>query len=383
MAGDGLEDFADHFENSPCGYLVLGPDGRIAQVNQTFCNWTGYTKHELLGKRLRDLLNMAGRMFYETHFAPLLRMQGFFDEVALDIVKADGKKLSTLANAREKRNDDGQLEFSRVAIFRATERRRYERDLVDARDTSEAANSELRRGLRTERQAAELRDQFIAELGHDLRNPLSSISAGINLLLRDDTDEKTARVLRLMLVSVSRMGGLIENVLDFARGRLGGGITLSREIAKPLQPTLEHIIAEIRTSFPDRKIEANFDLDGEISVDHARISQLFSNLMGNAITHGDAETPIRVIAKILDGSFEISVSNGGDPIPPAVLEGLFQPFYRGKVNASHQGLGLGLYIASQIARAHGGRIDVTSDDVQTRFVFRMPTTLPSDSPSSQ
>ena len=91
----------------------------------------------MLGKRLRDLLNVAGAIFYETHFAPLLRMQGFFNEVALDLVTADGKKLAVLANALERRDDDGNLLFTRLTIFQATERRRYERELVEARREAE------------------------------------------------------------------------------------------------------------------------------------------------------------------------------------------------------------------------------------------------------
>jgi sigma-B regulation protein RsbU (phosphoserine phosphatase) len=81
------EDFEDLYENAPCGYLSLRTDGRIVKANQTFCRWTGYAKSELVGTRFHDFLNIAGRVFYETHFAPLLRMQGFFNEVALELVR--------------------------------------------------------------------------------------------------------------------------------------------------------------------------------------------------------------------------------------------------------------------------------------------------------
>lgn len=87
------EDLDDLYENAPCGYLSIQPDGRIVKVNRTLANWMGVPAQQLLGKRLRDLLNTAGRIFYETHFAPLLRMQGYFNEVALDLIKADGTKL--------------------------------------------------------------------------------------------------------------------------------------------------------------------------------------------------------------------------------------------------------------------------------------------------
>lgn len=360
--------YLDLFENAPCGYLVVAADGRIDDANTTFYKWTGFSREAVVGKRFRDILNIAGRMFYETHFAPLLRMQGSFDEVALDVMKSDGESLSVLANAWEKRTPTGELIETRVALFRATQRRRYERELSEAR-------RELQIGLNSAQQTAELREQFIAVLGHDLRNPLASISAGVHMLARssDTSDEKTSQVLRLMLASVSRMSGLIDNVLDFARGRLGGGLGLSRDRDNPIQPALQQVLDEIRSSYPERQIEVSFNLDGcMIDADHARIAQLFSNLMGNAIAHGDPEAPIKVAAQVQDGLFSLSVANGGKPIPESALQRLFQPFYRGEAKSRQQGLGLGLFIASEIARAHGGSLDVVSDVEQTRFSLHIP-----------
>ena len=99
-AHEGLEDL---FENAPCGYLVLSPDGRIAKVNTTLCAWTGYSRAQFVGKRVHQFLNMAGRIYYETHIAPLLRMQGFFNEFALDMVTEPGERLPVIANAVEQR----------------------------------------------------------------------------------------------------------------------------------------------------------------------------------------------------------------------------------------------------------------------------------------
>jgi phosphoserine phosphatase RsbU/P len=373
MSGADVDDFEELFENAPCGYLLLRADGSIGMVNATFCEWTGHARSDVVGRRLRDMLSVASRMFHETHFAPLLRMQGFFDEVALDIVKRDGTKLLVLANAREKRDSKGDLVFTRITVFRATERRRYERNLVDARETADAQNRELSRGLDGERQTAELREQFIAVLGHDLRNPLAAIDAGVRLLLREKHNEKTANVLGLIQSTTRRMSALIDNVLDFARGRMGGGLSLKRERGRPLQPILDQVVAEIRATHPDRQIDVALDLDtADVEADHTRLAQLFSNLLGNAVTHGDPAMAIRVQGGIVDGTLELAVSNGGEPIPEAARDGLFLPFHRGKLKAHHQGLGLGLYIASQIAHAHGGRIDVTSDVKETRFTFRMP-----------
>src|SRR5947209_18348904 len=128
------------FENAPCGYLTMGPDGRISKVNATLTTWTGFEADMFIGRRLHQFLNMAGRIYYETHIAPLLRMQGFFNEFALDFETAAGERLPMIANAAERRDTDGVLLFTAVVVIKATDRRRYERELVDSR-------SQLQKGL--------------------------------------------------------------------------------------------------------------------------------------------------------------------------------------------------------------------------------------------
>lgn len=123
------EDLEDLYENAPCGYISLDPSGRIVKSNLTLTSWVGIAQEDLLGKRLRDLLNVAGAIFYETHIAPLLRMQGYFNEIALDLVTVSGAKLAVIANALERRDTDGNLLFTRLTIFQAADRRRYERGL--------------------------------------------------------------------------------------------------------------------------------------------------------------------------------------------------------------------------------------------------------------
>jgi PAS domain-containing protein len=113
-----MEDLDDLYENAPCGYLSLGADGVIVKVNQTLRGWLNVTSYDLLGRRFYDILNVPSKIFYETHFAPLLRMQGYFNEVALDLVGTQGQKLSVLANAVERRDADGNLLFTRVTLFR-------------------------------------------------------------------------------------------------------------------------------------------------------------------------------------------------------------------------------------------------------------------------
>jgi len=360
-----IDDFEDMFENAPCGYLTLLPNGRVESVNNTLLSWTGLTAEKMTGKRFSDFLNMAGRIYFETHIAPLLRMQGSFSEFAIDMITAAGEPLQMIANAVEGRNAKGKAVFTRLALIKATDRRRYERELLNARD-------DARTNLENERETSELREQFIAVLGHDLRNPLASISAGARILGREAKSDKEHQVIAMLETTVVRMAGLIDNVLDFARGRLGGGITLDRNIRKPLEPVLHQVIDELRLSSPGRQIEAEYAIDVPVNCDWSRIGQLASNLVGNALSHGSSNEPVRVRAVTEDGLFKLSVANGGEPIPEAALDKLFEPFFRGEVRASRQGLGLGLHIAAQIAKAHEGTLAVSSTSEETRFTFVMP-----------
>jgi sigma-B regulation protein RsbU (phosphoserine phosphatase) len=373
------EDFQDLFENAPCGYFSLDAKGRIFIVNNTLAAWLGCAREDLVGKRLTDILNVAGRIFYETHVAPLLRMQGFFNEFALDMVCADNAPLPVIANAVERRSADGTLLFTRYTIFKAVDRRRYERELVNARIEAERLRKEAdvlkasaQSDLSSEREIAELREQFIAVLGHDLRNPLASLSAGVRLMLAAKSPAEAEKLGRMMQGSVDRMAKLVDSVMDFARGRLGGGLALKDKEPIDLDPVFAQVIEELSIDHPDRQIITEIALSRPVMCDGGRLAQLLSNLLANALHHGARDKPVRFSAATHASSLVMSVANAGAPIPPELIDHLFQPFYRGKVGASKQGLGLGLYIASEIAKAHNGWLDVTSDEAETRFTLIMP-----------
>ncbi len=222
------------------------------------------------------------------------------------------------------------------------------------------------------RNASALREQFIAVLGHDLRNPLASISGGVGLLRKEALSDRGAKILDMMHGSVVRMSGLIDNVLDFARGRLGGGFTLTRQAGVALEPILQQVVSELRVGAGARAIETDFDLPEPVNCDPSRFGQMVSNLLANAVAHGTPDEPVRIHAATNAEELELWVANSGAPIPPTTMERLFQPFFRGEARPSLQGLGLGLHIASEIAKAHGGAIDAISTADETRFTFRMP-----------
>ena len=174
------EDLDDLYENAPCGYLSLSPDARIAKVNARLARWLEVPADELVGKPFHELLSFGGRIAFETHLAPMLRMQEGVSEVALDLLRTDGTKIPIIANAAEKRDSEGRPVFTRLALFKAIDRRSYERGLVAARTRAEDA-------AHAEHETAILREQFIAVLGHDLKNPLAALAAGVRMLQLRET----------------------------------------------------------------------------------------------------------------------------------------------------------------------------------------------------
>ncbi len=362
---DPIEDLDDLYENAPCGYISLRVDGRIFKTNATFARWLGFPGAELIGKRFHELLGLAGRMYWEMHVIPGVALRDHVNEVALDLVTHSGQRTAMLINAVARRGPDGRHLFTRLTLFNATERRSYEREL-------KTLHAQLEASLLDERAASALREQFIAVLGHDLRNPLSGIGGGVELMMRRGLpDERRALVGAMVLASVRRMAGLIDDVMDFARGRLGSGLTLDRNADEPLEPVLRQVVAELHTAMPDRNVSVAIDLGEPVDCDRRRIAQMISNLLGNALTHGDPSDPVRLEAATRDGWLHISLANSGTPIPPALMDTIFEPFARGKHRPSQEGLGLGLYISHQIAVAHGGTLEVVSTGVETRFTFRM------------
>lgn len=216
----------------------------------------------------------------------------------------------------------------------------------------------------------EARERFIAILGHDLRAPLAAIVTGFELLRRvGGLKDSGVRAVERIGRSAQRMDAMIEDVLDFARGRFGSGIPIRRGSCD-LGLIASDEVEEMRQAFPGRdiRLEATGDLSGEC--DASRIEQLLSNLIGNAIKHG--ADPILVVVRNDGDELFLSVHNQGPPIAPALLSRLFEPFLEGTRGATG-GLGLGLYIASEIVRAHRGSIAVTSEEgLGTRFEIRLP-----------
>jgi signal transduction histidine kinase len=185
-------------------------------------------------------------------------------------------------------------------------------------------------------------------------------------------DAPARKIVELMQESSKRMTDLTVDILDFARGKLGGGVPLRSKEEDELGPILTHVIDELRAVHPEREIELEIDLGGAVYCDAARLAQLLSNLVGNALTHGSKLEPVRVSINDVGRELRIVVSNGGEKIPARTLVNLFHPFARG--SGAQDGIGLGLYIASEVAKAHGGTLTATSTEDQTVFSACLPAT---------
>jgi signal transduction histidine kinase len=227
---------------------------------------------------------------------------------------------------------------------------------------------------RYEQERAQHRERFIGVLGHDLRQPLGTIEMAVHILATaapgpEDLATHVGRIQR----ACARMRRLIEDVLDFTRAHLGGGI--------PVEPLLHDMaeicraaVDEVTAAYPERaiRVETRGDLRG--AFDRDRILQALGNLLSNAIEHGVGELALRACEADDKRAVIVEVTSQGPPIPDEILRRIFDPF---ATTSPRRGLGLGLYIVQQIAHAHGGVCDVASDERATTFRMRFPR-IPSD-----
>lgn len=173
------------YESAPCGYLSAEPDGTIVRVNQTFLDWTGHERETVLGARLQDLLTPGGRIYHETHYAPLLRMQGEVREIAVEIIRSDGSRLPALLNSVLALDAAGEPALVRTTIFDATDRREYERELQRARDREREARERMERlqGIGAALATSPLnRDAIAAAVATELENHAGAVGAAVGLL---------------------------------------------------------------------------------------------------------------------------------------------------------------------------------------------------------
>ncbi|APD95589.1 sensor histidine kinase [Alteromonas mediterranea] len=227
---------------------------------------------------------------------------------------------------------------------------------------------------------ARLQEQYIAILGHDIRTPLSSIQIGISFLddiIKDSEIASTVQVpvfkaVSRMKNSVQRMSRLIEDTMDFTHTRVGQGLPVKLAVSNNLSQQINYTVEELAAAYPKSSIRIHVDITRPLICDDKRICQLLSNLLKNALIHGDMSYPVYVKVLTNSNDFILSVQNSGTPISDESKARLFQPFWRKESDRQNEGLGLGLFIASEIAKAHKGTLGVNSDYNGTEFTLRFP-----------
>ena len=475
------------YEHAPCALIITSKTGVILRVNTTFCEWLGYPKVQLIGHRkLQELLTIGGRIFHQTHWIPLLEMQGSISEVKLEFATSDGKKLPMILNVRRREHPGGT--FDEVSAFVVIERHRFEQEVLiskrQAEDSLEAhlalqrnlsvADARLRIALESaqmhvwdvdpvtrerrydesvarllgysssqfisaaayssfiepldqhreaglfsaaleseaqeyrciyrlngidgvqrtvlstgraafdpdnklvqfvgilhditdvkrEQAAAEDRalfsEQMIGIVSHDLRNPLSVISMATEMLDRQGLTPKQQKFVRHAQDAALRARRLINDLLDFTQARIGRGIGITKATTD-LHLLIAGTVEQLRIVYPKRELVHSTHGNGLCIADGDRLAQLAGNLISNAVTYGAEDRPVTVTSSITALGFELMVHNWGTPIPPDFLATVFSPMTRGvNLPQDTRSVGLGLFIVSEIVKAHGGSVSVSS-----------------------
>lgn len=496
----GLPGAAALYDEAPCGLLVAGGRGQLLHVNRTLCRWLQYEPGELLEKvRFQDLLTMGGRIFHQTHLAPLLRMQGSVAEVKVDLRRKDGQPIPVMLNAVE-RHWDGQ-QMLHASVFRAEDRHKYERELLLQRRRAEdlaarhgegqralaLAQERLRLALESadlygwdldpatgerryedavarllglppqervgaarfmeaivpddrageaaalaralapegdgtyrcrfrlrgadgvERQVASsgraffeegrlmhftgilqdvtatvrrqseaqdralFAEQMVGIVSHDLRNPLAAIHMSAQLLARTPLTDLQRTTVDRIARSTGRATRLISELLDFTQARVGKGLSMRKDTLD-LHAVVSEAVTELALAFPERVLRHEPSGRAAVQADADRLVQVLGNLVGNAVSYGAPDRPITIATSGGDRVVQLAVHNEGPPIPADLVGRLFEPMVRGDANdVGGRGVGLGLYIVREIARAHGGTVHVRSGAGEgTRFVVELP-----------
>lgn len=224
--------------------------------------------------------------------------------------------------------------------------------------------TDRKRALEAMERDAAFRERFIAILAHDLRTPLTALRLGSQMLTRRTVTEAIARDLGLRIEATTRrMDRMIADLLDFTRSRQGGGMPVSLDNTE-LEPICRSVVQEVELAAPNRSIvfESHGDTHGRW--DAGRLQQIVSNLVSNAVDYSPESSVVRVTLRAVEDRLTLEVQNPGDVIPSATLQSLFDPFRRGASESTSsrrsRGLGLGLYIVDQIARAHRGSVTARS-----------------------
>lgn len=376
----------DAFDHAPCGLLATTVQGTIIRVNATFCRWLGYEASELLGKRrIQDLLTIGAQVFHLTHWAPLLQMQRSVAEVKVDLVHKDGKIVPMLVNVCRRHHDTVELdEFAAMVLI---DRHQYERELLRARQSAEVALDAKRVAQQALQVADRRKDEFIATLAHELRNPLAPMRTVLELLRQKDFIDPQVRWSHDVLErQLNQMTALIDSLLEVSRIS-EGKITLRRD-RLDLATAMKHAVEASQSLFAASSHRLVFEPPSEpvmLDADPTRLSQIIQNLLNNAAKYTPPDGTIWLSGTRSGDAAVISVRDTGIGIAAGDLPSLFEMFAQLPQGLEHSqgGLGIGLSLVRTLTELHGGTVSATSAGIGlgSEFIVRLPVSADQSAPA--
>jgi PAS domain S-box-containing protein len=356
------------FDGAPCGLLVTAADGLILAANRTFASWTGLARSELVGRvHFDELLTAPSRIYHETHYAPLLLMQGYVNEVAFDLVYPERGSLPVFVNATASRDTDGSLECIRLAVFVANDRRAYERELMLARRSSE--------------QSVKAKVDFLAMFAHEIRNPLAAVLADMDLMQRRPAPLAMSRVARIH-ASLARVMALLNNMLDISKLEAGKMALESTEFE--LATVVQAVVHTMRPLASSKclplQVAIDFGLPKRVRGDPMKLEQALINLVSNAIKfteRGSVTIGVVSVDTQRDKSLLVRfwIEDTGIGIPLDRQRSIFDEYTQADPSVARQfgGTGLGLAITAKLVDLQGGTLSVHSEPGRGTVVsFEIP-----------
>ena len=343
------------FEHAPCGYLVFSPDGTILQVNQTLLQWLNYSREELVNvKKLEDITPRGTNLYFQMFVFPSLKMQGYINEVSLDIVGSEKTPVSCLFNASAVKNEDGSLRHLHAILFRITERKKYETELLLEKKTAETIVQHKEYLLHAQR-------RIMSILGHDTRAPLFSINRIIKLAIEGEiSQEEVFSYFELMNNQLDATLILIENLLNWSNAYFD--IDKKSQNPVSLQSVCKDIYKLLQSNAVSKGLFLTTQIDPSLMIasHQAIISFIIRNLVNNAIKF-TSEGGVTVSAEQEDDNIAITVSDTGMGMNPDQVKKYTQGELSSSAGTQNEtGSGMGLMLINEFLLQINGKMEVES-----------------------
>lgn len=361
------------YNNSYCGYFTALPDGIIVKINDTLLQWLQRERAEVVGiVRWQDFLTMGGKMYYETHFAPMLQMYGAVREINMDIVSKTGAKIPILINAVQVKDSEGNVLLSRSVVIDMTERKEYERELFLAKKYAEDLNERL---TESNRQLNELIQMAV----HDLKNPLHGLRMAHEMLQSMNGVSAEADRLGLLngnIAAIDRMTALITNLLQL--NELEQGAIHSHPEVLDVRHLLEGVVQDYRLRAEAKHITLKTSTNADTVIwrlDSELFEQVLDNLLSNAIKYSPLGGVVLVRLTSDSSRLRIEIQDEGAGVSPEDMKKLFGKFARlsARPTGGEHSTGLGLSIVKKMVEAMNGKVWCESEEGKgATFIVELP-----------